>query len=119
MARRAMTPRAQADHVRARRDRAGRADGRILDDRAAVDSHPERARGMEIDVGRRLAARHMLAAREHHRPDIGAQAAMIEMRSDPGARADRKSGVLGKSVSGRLEYGALRHINKKNTNQQT
>src|SRR3546814_18815092 len=41
------------------------------------------------DVGRRLAARHMLAAREHHRPEIGAQAEMIEMRFDPGARAGR------------------------------
>ena len=60
-------PGAQADHGRARRHRAGHADRRILDDHGALDVDAQRLGGVQIEIGRGLAARDMLAAAEDHR----------------------------------------------------
>ena len=69
----------EADHRRARGERAFDADRRILDDRDPADRHAERGGGVEIEIGRRLAARDMLAAGEDHVAERAVEAEMGEM----------------------------------------
>ena len=69
----------EADHLGARGERAFDADRRILDDRGARDRHAERGGGVEIEVGRRLAARDMLAAREDPVAERALEAEMGEV----------------------------------------
>ena len=89
----AMAASAQADDVRAGCDCAGRPHRRILQDRATCDIDAQRLRSVKIDVRRRLAALHMLAAAEDPVPECIADAEMVEMPGNPGGPARRRDGA--------------------------
>jgi hypothetical protein len=87
MVRPAMAAGDKADHRRARRQGALHAHRRILDDRDLADRHPKRRRGVKIKVGRRLAARDMLAAGKDPVLERAFEADIAQMTLDPVARA--------------------------------
>src|SRR4051812_32476861 len=93
MIRSAMSTTAKADHISAGGDRTGRAHGRILQDRAVRDIDADRGGGMEIEVGRRLTARDMLATREDLVAKRVANTEMLKMTLDPAGRARRRDGA--------------------------
>src|SRR4051812_11686284 len=85
----AVRSRGKADHRCSRGQGAGRADLRILNDRAAGDVDAHLAGGEEIEVRRRFPALDMLAAAVQVIAERAGEPKIIEMRADPARRARR------------------------------
>ena len=75
------------------RDRAGGADRRILEDRARLDRHADRRSAVPIEVGRGLAAGHVLATAVDMVAERVGEPNMVEVTADPARRAGRDDGA--------------------------
>jgi len=85
----AMSARSKTNHRRTRRKRSSRSDSRIFEDHRADDVDPELLRGMQIEIGLRLAPRDVLLAAVDVRLEGVAKAEMIEMSANPARRTGR------------------------------
>src|SRR4051794_25677131 len=79
----------ETDHAGSRCEGADHAHGRILQDHAMLDRHPDALRGEEIEVGGRLPPLDMLPAAVDMLAESLGKAEMIEVAPQPLGRARR------------------------------
>ena len=79
----AMRAAAEADHSGAGCQRAAHPYRRILDDRALPDRHAKAVRGVQVKVGRRLAALDMFVAAVEVFAERVGEPEMLEMAAHP------------------------------------